>query len=146
MRYFRIEEDKSLGYTGFVNGVHKWGLPGIDTCPACKSTWADIALTYPSVDLTPVASLGDFEKARAEPIEEYERLRELVRPLLPPGAVVEPGSRFGPLVGNAQGSFGQFVSNSLLGPAGAARGPGETPGRGPARAQGLPHAGALPPA
>jgi len=38
-------------------------------------------------------------------------MRELVRPLLPPGAVVEPGSCFGPLVGKAQGSFGQFVSN-----------------------------------
>jgi uncharacterized double-CXXCG motif protein len=112
MRYFRIEHDKSLGYTGSVNAAHKWGLPGIDTCPGCKSTWADISLTYPSVDLTPVAALGDFEKARAEPIEEYERLRELVRPLLPPGALVEPGSCFGPLVGNAQGSFGQFVYNS----------------------------------
>jgi uncharacterized double-CXXCG motif protein len=110
MRYFSIEEDRSLGYTGFVNGVNKWGLPGIDTCPVCKATWSG-GMTYPSVDLSPVTSLGDFETARAEPIEEYERLRELVRPLLPSGAVVEPGSRFGPLVGNAQGRFGQFVSN-----------------------------------
>jgi uncharacterized double-CXXCG motif protein len=111
MRYFRIKADKSLGYTGFVNAGHKWGLPGIDTCPACKATWADISKSYPSVDLTPVAALANFEKPGAEPIEEYERLRELVRPLLPAGAVVEPGSSFGPLVGNAQGRFGQFVSN-----------------------------------
>jgi uncharacterized double-CXXCG motif protein len=111
MRYFIIEEDKSLGYAGFVNAGNKWGLPGIDTCPACKATWADTTLAYPSVDLTPVTALADFVEPRAEPIEEYERLRELVRPLLPPGAVVEPGSRFGPRVGNAQGRFGQFVSN-----------------------------------
>ncbi|HEY0096794.1 MAG TPA: double-CXXCG motif protein, partial [Archangium sp.] len=111
MRYFIIEEDKSLGYTGFVNAGNKWGLPGVDTCPACKATWANTAKAYPSVDLTPLAALADFVEARAEPIEEYERLRELVRPLLPPGAVVEPGSRFGPLVGKAQGRFGQFVSN-----------------------------------
>jgi len=111
MRYFIIEEDKSLGYTGFVNAAHKWGLPGVDTCSACKATWADISMAYPSVDLTPVTALADFEEARAEPIEEYERLRELVRPLLPPGAVVEPGSRMGPLVGIAQGRFGQFVAN-----------------------------------
>jgi uncharacterized double-CXXCG motif protein len=110
MRYFRIKEDRSLGYTGFVDGVNKWGLPGIDTCPACKATWSG-GMAYPSVDLTPVTALGDFEKARAEPIEEYERLRELVRPLLPPGAIVEPGSTFGPLVGKARGRFGQFVSN-----------------------------------
>ncbi|HEX8440916.1 double-CXXCG motif protein [Archangium sp.] len=111
MRYFSIEEDKSLGYTGFVNARHKWLLPGMDTCPACKAIWADTSKAYPSVDLTPLAAGADFEEARAEPIEEYERMRELVRPLLPPGAVVEPGSCFGPLVGNAQGRFGQFVSN-----------------------------------
>jgi len=111
MRYFRIREDKSLGYTGFVNAAHKWGLPGVDTCPACKATWADISKAYPSVDLSPVTALADFEEARAEPIEEYERLRELVRPLLPPGALVEPGSCMGPMVGPAQGRFGQFVAN-----------------------------------
>jgi uncharacterized double-CXXCG motif protein len=111
MRYFRIREDKSLGYTGFVNAGHKWGLPGVDTCPACKATWADTSFAYPSVDLTSVAALAKFEWPGAEPIEEYERMRELVRPLLPPGAVVEPGSCFGPLVGKAQGRFGQFVSN-----------------------------------
>ncbi|HZH76653.1 MAG TPA: double-CXXCG motif protein [Archangium sp.] len=112
MRYFIIEEDKSLGYTGFVNAAPKWGLPGVKDCPACKATWADISKAYPSVDLTPVAALARFERPGAKPIEEYERMRELVRPLLPPGAVVEPGSCFGPLVGNAQGRFGQFVSNS----------------------------------
>jgi uncharacterized double-CXXCG motif protein len=111
MRYFSIEEDKSLSYTGFVNAAHKWGLPGVKTCPACKATWADISLVYPSVDLTPVTTLADFAEPGAEPIEEYERRRELVRPLLPLGAVVEPGSCFGPLVGNAQGRFGQFVAN-----------------------------------
>ncbi|WP_309892459.1 double-CXXCG motif protein [Archangium sp.] len=110
MRYFIIEEDKSLGYTGFVNAAPKWGLPGVKDCPACKATWADISKAYPSVDLTPVAALARFERPGAKPIEEYERMRELVRPLLPPGAVVEPGSCFGPLVGNAQGRFGQFVS------------------------------------
>jgi uncharacterized double-CXXCG motif protein len=110
MRYFIIQEDKSLGYTGFVNAGHKWGLPGV-ICPACKSTWAGTGTDYPSVDLTPVAALASFERPGAKPIEEYERMRELVRPLLPPGAVVEPGSSFGPLVGNAQGRFGQFVSN-----------------------------------
>ncbi|WP_309891421.1 double-CXXCG motif protein [Archangium sp.] len=111
MRYFIVEEDKSSGYTGFVNAGHKWGLPGVDTCPACKATWAATSKAYPSVDLTALAALADFAEARAEPLEEYERLRELVRPLLPPGAVVQPGSSFGPLVGNAQGRFGQFVSN-----------------------------------
>jgi uncharacterized double-CXXCG motif protein len=110
MRYFRIKEDRSSGYTGYADGVHKWGLPGIRNCPVCKATWSGGSKTYPSVDLTPVLSLGDFEEARAEPIEEYERLCELVRPLLPPGAVLQPGAELGPIVSNARGRFGPLVS------------------------------------
>ncbi|QRN95098.1 hypothetical protein JRI60_39380 [Archangium violaceum] len=110
MRYFIVEEDRSSGYTGRVDAVHKWGLPGLSNCPACNATWGGGSKDYPSVDLTPVASLADFEEARPEPIEEYERMCELVRPFLPPGAVLEPGSEFGPLVGNARGRFGPLVS------------------------------------
>ncbi|WNG42404.1 hypothetical protein F0U61_40425 [Archangium violaceum] len=110
MHYFVVQEDRSAGFTGFVDAAPKWGLPGILNCPVCKATWG-AGFAYPSVDLTPVAALADFEEARAEPIEEYERLCELVRPLLPAGAVLRPGSDFGPLVGKAQGSFGSFVMN-----------------------------------
>lgn len=110
MDYFSIEEDKSSAYTGYINGTHKWGLPGILGCPGCKASWSGGGKSYPSVDLTPIASLADFEEPRAEPIEEYERLRELVRPLLPPGASVEPGTELGPLVGKAQGRFGPLVT------------------------------------
>jgi uncharacterized double-CXXCG motif protein len=112
MQYFAIEEDRAAGYTGFVDAAHKWGLPGVRNCPACKATWGSM-LSYPSVDLTPVAALANFEKARAEPIEEYERLRELVRPLLPPGALLKPGTTFGPAVGTAQGRFGSFTMSWL---------------------------------
>ncbi|WNG32653.1 hypothetical protein F0U61_02765 [Archangium violaceum] len=110
MRYFIVEEDKSAGYTGDVDASHKWGLPGVDSCPTCKGTWSDTSRTYPSVDLSSVASLADFVEARAEPIEEYERLRELVRPLCPPGAQLEPGTSLGPLVGRAQGRFGSLAA------------------------------------
>ncbi|WP_043430277.1 SitI6 family double-CXXCG motif immunity protein [Cystobacter fuscus] len=110
MRYFRVEEDRSSRYTGDVDGAHKWGLPGIFCCPVCQATWSGGSKTYPSVDLTSVSQRADFEEARAEPIEEYERLSEMVRPHLPSGAIVEPGSSFGPLVGTARGSFGSFVT------------------------------------
>jgi uncharacterized double-CXXCG motif protein len=109
IQYFTIDEDRSLGYTGFVEATNKWGLPGVH-CPACDATWG-AGFSYPCVDLTPVAALADFEEARPEPIEEYERLCELVRPLLPPGALLEPGTTFGPSIGKAQGRFGQFVMN-----------------------------------
>ncbi|MFY0579205.1 double-CXXCG motif protein [Cystobacter fuscus] len=110
MRYFIIEEDKAAGYTGSIDGTHKWGLPGVFRCPTCQSTWGDNSRAYPSVDLTPVASLADFEEVRAEPIEEYERLCALVRPLLPPDALPEPGMSLGPLVGRATGRFGALSS------------------------------------
>lgn len=110
MHYFRIKGDSSAGYTGVIDGSHKWGLPGVIHCPVCEATWGDNSKAYPSVDLTPVAPLANFEEARVEPIEEYERLRELVRPLLPPGAMLEPGAAFGPLVGRAQGRFGPLAS------------------------------------
>jgi uncharacterized double-CXXCG motif protein len=110
MHYFRIKGDKSSGYMGVIDGSYKWRLPGILACPACKTTWGGGAKVYPSVDLTPVTALADFEEARPEPIEEYERMCELVRPLLPQGAVLEPGAAFGPFVGRAQGRFGPLVS------------------------------------
>jgi uncharacterized double-CXXCG motif protein len=112
MQYFVVKEDRSAGYTGFIDAAHKWGLPGVRNCPGCNGTWAG-GFAYPSVDLTPVAVLADFEKARTEPLEEYERLRELVRPLMAPGALLEPGTTFGPSVGTAQGRFGSFTMSCL---------------------------------
>jgi uncharacterized double-CXXCG motif protein len=110
MRYFEVEEDRSAGYTGDIDARHKWTLPGLLDCPACKATWGSNSKAYPSVDLGPVTSQASFDRAWPQPIEEYERLCELVRPLLPPGAVLQPGAAFGPLVGKAQGRFGPLVS------------------------------------
>lgn len=110
MHYFRVMGDEASGHTGSVDASHRWMLPGIDRCPACKATWGSNSRAYPSVDLTPISTLADFETARAEPIEEYERLCRLVQPLLPPGARLEPGASFGPLVGRAQGRFGALAA------------------------------------
>ena len=112
MHYFRVKEDNSSNYTGHIEGTHKWGLPGVRNCPACKATWGSDIRAYPSVDLTPVAALANFEDPRSESIEEYERRCELVRPLLPPGALLQPGSALGPLVGRAQGRFGALMAPS----------------------------------
>ena len=87
------------------------GAAGRPRCPSCKDTWRGGANVYPSVDLTPIAALADFETPWPEPIEEYERLCELVRPLLPPGAQLEPGAGFGPLEGKAQGRFGPLFTD-----------------------------------
>lgn len=110
MRYFQVKEDRFVGFSGSMDAVHQWGLPGLRNCPGCKATWGDNSKAYPSVDLTSIASQSDFLKARPEPIEEYERLRDLVRPFLPPGAMLEPGTALGPLIGRAQGRFGALAA------------------------------------
>ena len=110
MEYFKIKEDSSPEYNGDVDATHKWKLPGIYMCAECTATWGDNSRAYPSVDLTPIATIADFEEARSEPIEEYERLRALVNPFLPPGAIPKPGLAMGPLVGKATGRFGPLVS------------------------------------
>lgn len=105
MRFYELREDTKAGYTGYFSATSRWGLPGV-RCPQCGATWASAATAYPCVDLSALPERSEFEKPRPEPIEEFERLRELVRPLAPPGVPLPPGTRFGPAVGSAQGKFG----------------------------------------
>lgn len=111
MKYFQVREDRSAGYTGFVDAAHKWMLPGILRCPGCHATWSGGAKAYPSVNLSSLPAASDLEQPRAVPVDEYEQLSERVRPFLPRGARLEPGAAFGPLVGRATGRFGPFVAN-----------------------------------
>jgi uncharacterized double-CXXCG motif protein len=60
---------------------------------------------YPSADLSSLPERKQYEKPRPEPFDEFARLRELVRPLVPPGAQLRPGAALGPLVGTATGTF-----------------------------------------
>ncbi|XXF77401.1 double-CXXCG motif protein [Myxococcaceae bacterium GXIMD 01537] len=106
-RFYELREDPSSTYTGYIRGTNKWGLPG-SHCPVCEGTTVAIGVSYPTVDLSGLAEESKFREPRREPIEEYERLRELVRPLLPPGALLRPGSNVGPLTGTATGRFGSF--------------------------------------
>ncbi|XXF77581.1 double-CXXCG motif protein [Myxococcaceae bacterium GXIMD 01537] len=106
-RFYRLRQDKSSRHTGSINAVPKWGLPGA-SCPVCGITGGVASVQYPGADLSRLPERACFENPKAVPIEEFERLRELVRPLLPQGAPLPPGTDLGPLVGSAQGSFGAF--------------------------------------
>jgi uncharacterized double-CXXCG motif protein len=106
-RFYELREDTTSRHSGYTRAVSRWCLPGAH-CPKCNGTWASVGNAYPCVDLSGLLQRSEFEEARREPIEEFERLRELVRPLMPPGALVLPGTTLGPLVGTATGSFGAF--------------------------------------
>jgi len=107
MRFYRLKADKTASSTGDIIASSRWGLPGSE-CPVCGAIWASAGTAYPCVDLSDHPLRTAFEKPRAEPIEAFERLRESVRPWLPPGVAIPPGTRFGPLVGTARGNFGAF--------------------------------------
>ncbi len=104
-RFYWLRFPEQSRYTGNLSARHKWGgLPGL-RCPECGATWAGSATAYPSVDLSSLPERKAYEAPRPEPFDEFVRLRELVRPLVPPGAQLLPGAELGPLVGTATGTF-----------------------------------------
>jgi uncharacterized double-CXXCG motif protein len=118
MKFYSLETVKpeALRYTGEYNGAHKWTLPGV-YCPTCHATWGG-GPAYPGTDLSGLPEAKSLERAYLEEdFAEFERLRELVRPLVPPRAPLWPGTRFGPLAGTARGNFAQLTlqyGDSLL--------------------------------
>ncbi len=93
---------------GHISASHRWGLPGVH-CPTCGVTWGNGTDAYPSVDLTALPEREEFKTPRPEPYAEFARLRELVRPLMPSGIPLWPGTAIGPLVGTATGTFTAFA-------------------------------------
>jgi len=108
MRFYELREHRTPGNTGDISAASRWFLPGVKKCPGCGATWANAAVAYPCVDLSQHPQQAEFVVPRPEPLQEVERLRELIRPLVPQGAPLPPGTRFGPLVGKAWGNFGTF--------------------------------------
>jgi uncharacterized double-CXXCG motif protein len=110
MRFYELGSvpNESSRYTGNFPIDRKWGLPGAH-CPTCDASWANISEAYPSVDLSGIPAATQLEKAwLEEDFQKFERLRDMVRPLVPAWARLTPGTGFGPLVGSARGTFPQL--------------------------------------
>jgi uncharacterized double-CXXCG motif protein len=105
MNFYWLRHVARPRYSGGYDDEHRWGLPGVH-CPLCQAIWSDGSDTYPSVDLSNFPEREKYSARLEEDYAEFERLRELVRPLVPPGAHLGPGSSFGPFVGAARGEFG----------------------------------------
>ena len=112
MKFYEVTEDKAPRYTGNLDAEHRWGLPGVENCPTCGAGGGAVGLQYPCVDLSNLPEHKKFDKPWPVPFEEFARLRAVVRPLVPGNAVLEPGTKFGPLEGTGSGYFGQlFMQN-----------------------------------
>lgn len=108
-RFYELGHDESSPWKGWFTAAHKWGLPGVH-CPQCDAIWAGAGLTYPAVDLSEHPEREKFEKARLEEdFMEFERLLSILRPWVPSGALLEPGTTFGPLVGRVTGQLAPLV-------------------------------------
>jgi uncharacterized double-CXXCG motif protein len=107
--FYKVVMDERTLASGDFNAAHRWGLPGVQ-CPQCDAIWGGAGLQFPSGDASGLAERAELEDPHLERnFARFEYLRELVRPLLPQGVPLEPGTEFGPLVGNAWGKFGPFA-------------------------------------
>ena len=113
MKFYRIEEDKAPRYTGNLDVGTRWGLPGLERCPTCGVSGGVAGLQYPCVDLSSLPERKEFENPWPVPFDKFSRLRELVRPLAPHGALLRPGTRLGPFEGTGSGHFGQLFMQNL---------------------------------
>lgn len=87
--------------------TRKWRLHGL-RCRVCYQTWLKDGYQYPLVDLSSLTNEADYHSPHAVYIEEFERRRDQLRPLVPAHLPLVPGNYFGPLSGRASGEFGSF--------------------------------------
>ncbi|MCP3101665.1 double-CXXCG motif protein [Myxococcus sp. K15C18031901] len=106
MRYYTLQEREKVRWSGGYDMGRRWALPGV-SCPMCSAQWGGGGYDYPAVDLSGLGQVAKLlERPRNVPWAEFAALRDSVLPLVPQGAVVTPGSGFGPLTGRARGQFG----------------------------------------
>jgi uncharacterized double-CXXCG motif protein len=105
MKFYWLRDVEQPRYSGGYDEKHKWGLPGVH-CPLCDTTWAATGITFPSVDLSHFPEREKYSARVEEDYREFDRLREQIRPLVPPGVQLMPGTKFGPMDGTARGEFG----------------------------------------
>ena len=108
MKFYWLDEVRVPRWSGSYNAANRWCLPGMH-CPRCDAIWSTGSDGYPSVDLSQLPEKDKYSARLEKDYAEFERLREQVRPLVPAGVPLWPGTYFGPLVGTAKGEFGPLL-------------------------------------
>jgi uncharacterized double-CXXCG motif protein len=92
-----------------IYGDYDAALPGV-VCNVCGEIWASSGHIYPQVDVEQLRRVGDFSSPWPVPLPKLLEKYELVRPFLPPGSPLAPGTRFGVI----RGSLGKPADLSRL--------------------------------
>jgi len=110
MQFYWLRDVPNPRYSGTHTDGHTWCLPGV-SCPVCHLSGGTAANAYPSVDLShlPAREQKKYSARLEEDFAEFERLREQVRPLVPAGVPLWPGTDFGPMTGSARGEVGPLL-------------------------------------
>lgn len=106
MRFYEV---RPTHYKVSIQDGRRWGLPGVH-CPTCAATWTSVGLSWPSIDLSAHPDAAKLTPRLEKDFNEFIRLREAVRPLVPSGVELKPGTDFGPAIGPAKGTkFGALT-------------------------------------
>lgn len=108
VRLFEVRPDDKSSNSYTIDASHKWGLPGL-SCSVCGQTWSTTGVAYPLVDLSALSSEKRYRNVSPVTLDELNKLRNALLPLMPNDSVSPPGTDFGPLTGKARGTFGDFV-------------------------------------
>jgi len=108
MKFYSLEHVPDPRYSGSHSAGHQWTLPGVH-CPVCDAIWSKGSEAYPSVSLADLPEKAKYAARLEKDYAEFERLREQVRPRVPAGVVLWPGTKLGPLNGTAKGEFGPLL-------------------------------------
>ncbi|MBZ4395270.1 double-CXXCG motif protein [Myxococcus sp. AS-1-15] len=109
MTFFEVLPSDAPTFNATLDGVSRWTLPSID-CSVCGGH-GGMGEHYPTVDLSDWSEREHLEEPRslqAVSLEEYQRLHALLRPRVPAGAPLEPGTQLGPIDARSSGRFGDI--------------------------------------
>jgi uncharacterized double-CXXCG motif protein len=95
-RVFRIAADEALGAGGVLKRLeHRFGLPGL-ACEACGRTWSMTGPSFPEIALPHDVDPQPFLEPAPVSVARMRELTEMVRPLVPAGTALYPGTTLGP--------------------------------------------------
>ena len=114
MPYLAEPDDNGWGkeHDYLIDAVHTRRLPGV-ICPL-EGPWTTIGLQYPTVDIELIESRVGRLPAAPISVDDYRALVAQIEPITGQERPLGPGAQFGPLLGMARGSLGDFCLGEPL--------------------------------